>query len=131
MAYDLEIDGRVVLLRFHGPVDASDLMRAVNVIAADPSFDEQRFHVVDCSAATLPSLDDHVLDAMIPVIGATRTNPQIDTIFIPDCDQTRSLAQFCRPVFERLRSISFAPDLGAAQDWINAQTTTVYRCPER
>lgn len=122
MAYAIEWRGCVVYVRLSGNVTVDELAQAVFAIAADPAFDDQRFHVVDYSDATLPPLDPAVFDAIVPVVGATSTNPYISVIVIPDDEQTRAFAAFCSPMLRGLRSVQFSRSRLEAENWISAQS---------
>ena len=122
MGYEIEWRTWVVYVRFFGLVTARELADAVSEIAADPAFELQRFHVIDYSDATLPPLDRSVFNAMVPVIGATTTNDEIVSILVPDNEQTRAFANFCKPSLQGLRSTKFFRDRDAAENWITEQT---------
>jgi hypothetical protein len=124
MAYEIEFQGRVVYVRLRGSVTVTELARAVTEIAEDPQFDDQRFHVVDYSAAALPTLDHNVFNAIVPVIGATAINSNITAIVVPDNEQTRAFAAFCSPMLAGLRSVRFCQDRAQADSWISEQTMT-------
>jgi hypothetical protein len=129
MPCELQFDGPVVLVEFHGAVTATEIHDVVDRVASDSRFDDQRYHVVDWRRATLPPLDDAILLATAPVIGATVTNPGITTIFVPDGEPTRRFAEHCAPTFRHLR-LRFAASVGEAMDWIYTQTQTLAPVPE-
>lgn len=125
MPCSLRFEGPLVLFRFSGAVTAAEIADAVNTVAAHPCFDEQRYHIADCRDARMPALDDALLLAMAPVIGATLTNRALTTILVPDSEGTRAFAQHCRPMFRHLR-LHFAPDLETAMEWMQEQTVTAF-----
>lgn len=122
MAYQIEWQGRVVYTRLSGSVTVSELAGAVTEIAAAPAFDQQRFHVVDYTDATLPPLDTSVFDAIVPVVGATSMNPYISALVVPDNEQTRAFAAFCAPLLKGMRSVRFFRDRAQADAWIGEQS---------
>lgn len=121
----LRFEGRVVLARFDGAVTSAEIADLVNDVASHPQFDEQRFLIVDCRDATLPALDESLLLATAPLIGATLTNRSLALVVVPDSDATRQFAEFCRPTLRHVR-LHFAPDVEAAVQWIHAQTTSIF-----
>lgn len=124
MAYEIERHGRVACVRLLGLITVSELAWAVIDVTSDPRLNDQRFQVVDFSAATLPPLDANVFNAIVPVIGATATNPDITAIVVPDTEQTRAFVTFCSPMLGGLRSVRFFGDRAHADRWISEQSMT-------
>ena len=124
MPYEVEAQGRVVLVRCTGQVTAAEIEAMTTALAARADFEDQRFHVFDWSQATLPPLTEELIWATAGIIGAAATNRRLESVFVPDTPQLRAFVEYLQPTLGALK-INFMPSAADAWEWIQGRTTTV------
>jgi hypothetical protein len=124
MPYDLEFHGRVVLMRYTGQVTADDIAASTTAVAARADFEDQRFHIVDWSQATMPPLNEELIWATAGLIGAISTNTRLESIAVPDSPPVRAFIEYLRPTLGQIH-FTFLPTVEAAWNWIDDRTMTI------
>jgi hypothetical protein len=124
MPYEVESHGRVVLVRFTGRVTAAEIESMTTSVAARADFEDQRFHIIDWTQATMPALTEELIWATAGIIGAIATNRRLESVFVPDTAPVREFIEYLQPTLAGLR-ITFVPTVQEAWNWINGRTTMI------
>jgi hypothetical protein len=129
MPHEIVWEHKGVLKRLSGQVPAAEFQRSVELIQADPRFDDIRYVINDFTAVSGHGLDEqHLLELAAIQYGARASNPQVRVIYVGcDSELTRLLRSVLIDSQRSVYQVALFPTLPQARDWLQGELAKAWR----
>lgn len=129
MSCEIVWEHKGVHKRLSGHVSASEFLRSVESIQADPRFDEVRYVINDFSAVTSHELDEQQLLELAAIqYGACASNPQVRAVYIgTDAELARRLRSILIDSQRLVYQVVLFDTLPQARDWLQGEMGRCWR----